>query len=98
MSPADDEGHRQPPAMQAFDGHDLDHASHGARENNLKGRSVEDPERPADGVLTGVSRLGQAALSCSNDRRESQRLINELTARSCRAYADSGKRPEVDRT
>ena len=65
------------------DSHDLIRVQ-GARENNLKDVSVELPKRRLT-VFTGVSGSGKSSLVFDTIAAESQRMINEPTARSCRA-------------
>jgi len=85
----------QPPALQAFDGHDLIRV-HGARENNLKDVSVEIPKRRPDGVSL-ASPARARALSCSNTiAAESQRLINETYSTFVQGFMPTLARPEVD--
>ena len=73
-----------PPAdPPAADRHDMIRV-HGARVNNLKDISVEIPKRRLT-VFTGVSGSGKSSLVFGTIAAESQRLINETTAPSCRA-------------
>ncbi len=71
------------PALHAADGHDLIRV-HGARVNNLKDVSVEIPKRRLT-VFTGVSGSGKSSLVFGTIAAESQRMINERIAPSCRA-------------
>jgi len=57
---------------------------HGARENNLKDVSIEIPKRRLT-LFTGVFGSGKSLLVFGTIAAESQRLINETTAPSCRA-------------
>ena len=84
----------QPPALQAFDGHDLIRV-HGARENNLKDVSVEIPKRRLT-VFTGVSGSGKSSLVFDTIAAESQRLINETYSTFVQGFMPTLARPEVD--
>ncbi|MBW4716767.1 ATP-binding cassette domain-containing protein [Saccharothrix obliqua] len=70
------------------DGHDLIRVR-GARENNLKGISVEIPKRRLT-VFTGVSGAGKSSLVFATIAAESLRLVDEARA------APTPARPEVD--
>src|SRR5215212_1409797 len=84
----------QSPARHAADGHDLIRV-HGARENNLKGISVEIPKRRLT-MFTGVSGSGKSSLVFSTIAAESQRLINETYSAFVQGFMPTLARPEVD--
>src|SRR5438445_13573356 len=68
---------------------------HGARENNLKGVSVEIPKRRLT-VFTGVSGSGKSSLVFDTIAAESQRLINETYSAFVQGFMPTLTRPEVD--
>jgi excinuclease UvrABC ATPase subunit len=80
--------------MNGADSHDLIRV-HGARENNLKGISVELPKRRLT-VFTGVSGSGKSSLVFSTIAAESQRLINETYSAFVQGFMPSLARPDVD--
>src|SRR5215212_166551 len=84
----------QSPARHAADGHDLIRV-HGARENNLKGISVEIPKRRLT-MFTGVSGSGKSSLVFSTIAAESQRMINETYSAFLQGFMPTLSRPEVD--
>ena len=67
----------------------------GARENNLKGVSVEIPKRRLT-VFTGVSGSGKSSLVFGTIAAESQRLINETYSAFVQGFMPTLDRPEVD--
>src|SRR6476661_6470367 len=76
------------------DSHDLIRV-HGARENNLKGISVEIPKRRLT-VFTGVSGSGKSSLVFDTIAAESQRLINETYSAFLQGFMPTLARPDVD--
>src|SRR6187431_3169122 len=84
----------QSPAQHAADSHDLIRV-HGARENNLKGISVEIPKRRLT-VFTGISGSGKSSLVFGTIAAESQRLINETYSTFVQGFMPTLSRPEVD--
>ncbi|MDQ4124755.1 MAG: excinuclease ABC subunit UvrA [Actinomycetota bacterium] len=76
------------------DAHDLIRV-HGARENNLKGVSVEIPKRRLT-VFTGVSGSGKSSLVFGTIASESQRLINETYSAFVQGFMPTLPRPDVD--
>ena len=68
---------------------------HGARENNLKGISVEIPKRRLT-VFTGVSGSGKSSLVFGTIAAESRRLINETYSAFVQGFMPTLARPEVD--
>ncbi|MFY1679168.1 ATP-binding cassette domain-containing protein [Streptomyces sp. WMMC905] len=76
------------------DAHDLIRV-HGARENNLKGVSVDLPKRRLT-VFTGVSGSGKSSLVFETIAAESQRLINETYSAFAQGFMPTPGRPEVD--
>ncbi|HLH25480.1 MAG TPA: excinuclease ABC subunit UvrA [Chloroflexota bacterium] len=68
---------------------------HGARENNLKGVSIEIPKRRLT-VFTGVSGSGKSSLVFNTIAAESQRLINETYSAFVQGFMPTLARPEVD--
>src|SRR5437763_9194452 len=84
----------QPPALHVADSHDLIRV-HGARENNLKGVSIEIPKRRLT-VFTGVSGSGKSSLVFDTIAAESQRLINETYSAFVQGFMPTLARPEVD--
>jgi excinuclease UvrABC ATPase subunit len=86
--------HAPSPAQHAADRHGLIRV-HGARENNLRGISVEIPKRRLT-VFTGVSGSGKSSLVFSTIAAESQRLINETYSAFVQGFMPTLARPEVD--
>jgi excinuclease UvrABC ATPase subunit len=79
---------------KAADSHDVIRV-HDARENNLKGVSVELPKRRLT-VFTGVSGSGKSSLVFGTIAAESQRLINETYSAFVQGFMPAMARPEVD--
>ena len=67
----------------------------GARENNLRGISLEIPKRRLT-VFTGVSGSGKSSLVFGTIAAESQRLINETYSTFVQGFMPSLSRPDVD--
>jgi excinuclease UvrABC ATPase subunit len=67
----------------------------GARENNLKGVSVEIPKRCLT-LFTGVSGSGKSSLVFGTIAAESQRLINETYSAFVQGFMPALARPDVD--
>ncbi|AQZ61071.1 unnamed protein product [[Actinomadura] parvosata subsp. kistnae] len=67
----------------------------GARENNLKGVSVDLPKRRLT-VFTGVSGSGKSSLVFDTIAAESRRLIDETYTAFVQAFMPSRSRPDVD--
>jgi excinuclease UvrABC ATPase subunit len=67
----------------------------GARENNLRGLSLEIPKRRLT-VFTGVSGSGKSSLVFGTIAAESQRLINETYSTFIQGFMPSLNRPDVD--
>src|SRR5829696_2417325 len=67
----------------------------GARENNLRGISLEIPKRRLT-VFTGVSGSGKSSLVFGTIAAESQRLINETYSAFVQGFMPTLARPEVD--
>jgi excinuclease UvrABC ATPase subunit len=67
----------------------------GARENNLKGVSVDIPKRRLT-VFTGVSGSGKSSLVFDTIAAESQRLINETYSTFVQGFMPNLARPDVD--
>ncbi|MGJ9424463.1 ATP-binding cassette domain-containing protein [Nesterenkonia halotolerans] len=67
----------------------------GARENNLKGFSLEIPKRALT-VFTGVSGSGKSSLVFGTIAAESQRMINETYSAFLQGFMPSLNRPDVD--
>ncbi|MDQ6948388.1 MAG: excinuclease ABC subunit UvrA, partial [Actinomycetota bacterium] len=84
----------QSPARHVADRHDLIRVQN-ARENNLKGLSVEIPKRRLT-VFTGVSGSGKSSLVFGTIAAESQRLINETYSAFVQGFMPTLARPEVD--
>ncbi|MGH7297981.1 MAG: excinuclease ABC subunit UvrA, partial [Polyangiaceae bacterium] len=82
------------PASHVADRHDLIRV-HGARENNLKGVSIEIPKRRLT-LFTGVSGSGKSSLVFDTIAAESQRLINETYSAFVQGFMPTLARPEVD--
>ncbi len=76
------------------DSHDLIRVQ-GARENNLKGVSLELPKRRLT-VFTGVSGSGKSSLVFDTIAAESQRLINETYSAFVQGFMPRLPRPDVD--
>jgi len=67
----------------------------GARENNLKGISLELPKRQLT-VFTGVSGSGKTSLVFDTIAAESRRLINETYSAFIQGFMTNQARPDVD--
>ena len=67
----------------------------GARENNLKGISVEIPKRRLT-VFTGVSGSGKSSLVFNTIAAESQRMINETYSAFVQGFLPTLARPDVE--
>jgi excinuclease UvrABC ATPase subunit len=80
--------------QHAADSHDLIRVQ-GARENNLKGVSVEIPKRRLT-VFTGVSGSGKSSLVFGTIAAESQRMINETYSAFVQGFMPTLARPDVD--
>ncbi|WP_459981171.1 ATP-binding cassette domain-containing protein [Nocardioides sp. AN3] len=80
--------------MPVADTHDLIRVE-GARENNLKGVSLELPKRRLT-VFTGVSGSGKSSLVFGTIAAESRRLIDETYSTFVQGFMPSLPRPEVD--
>ncbi len=78
----------------AADAHELIRVV-GARENNLKGISVEIPKRRLT-VFTGVSGSGKSSLVFGTIAAESQRMINETYSTFVQGFMPTLARPDVD--
>ncbi|QYF73056.1 excinuclease ABC subunit UvrA [Cryobacterium sp. PAMC25264] len=76
------------------DSHDLIRVQ-GARENNLKGITVEIPKRRLT-VFTGVSGSGKSSLVFGTIAAESQRMINETYSAFLQGFMPTLARPDVD--
>lgn len=76
------------------DSHDLIRVR-GARENNLKGVSLDIPKRRLT-VFTGVSGSGKSSLVFDTIAAESQRMINETYPAFVQGFMDALDRPDVD--
>ena len=81
-------------SKQRADSHDLIRVQ-GARENNLKGVSIDLPKRRLT-VFTGVSGSGKSSLVFGTIAAESQRLINETYSAFLQGFMPSLGRPDVD--
>jgi excinuclease UvrABC ATPase subunit len=81
-------------ALAAADSHDVIRVV-GARENNLRGISLEIPKRRLT-VFTGVSGSGKSSLVFGTIAAESQRLINETYSTFIQGFMPSLNRPDVD--
>jgi excinuclease UvrABC ATPase subunit len=77
------------------DTHDLIRVQ-GARENNLKGVSVDIPKHRLT-VFTGVSGSGKSSLVFDTIAAESRRLINETYSTFIQTFMPNLSRPDVDR-
>ncbi|MFC4121219.1 ATP-binding cassette domain-containing protein [Nonomuraea zeae] len=78
----------------AADSHDLIQVR-GARENNLKGVSLDVPKRRLT-VFTGVSGSGKSSLVFDTIAAESRRLFDETYTAFIQAFMPSRARPDVD--
>ncbi|TMR09432.1 excinuclease ABC subunit UvrA [Nonomuraea turkmeniaca] len=78
----------------AADSHDLIQVR-GARENNLKGVSLDIPKRRLS-VFTGVSGSGKSSLVFDTIAAESRRLIDETYTAFVQSFMPSLSRPDVD--
>ena len=78
----------------AADTHDVIRVQ-GARENNLKGVTIEIPKRRLT-VFTGVSGSGKSSLVFGTIAAESQRMINETYSTFLQGFMPNLSRPEVD--
>ncbi|KRF17216.1 daunorubicin resistance protein DrrC [Nocardioides sp. Soil797] len=76
------------------DSHDLIRVE-GARENNLKGISLDLPKRRLT-VFTGVSGSGKSSLVFATIAAESQRMINETYSTFLQSFMSTMARPDVD--
>jgi len=86
--------HAASAALHGADSHDLIRV-HGARENNLKGVSVEIPKRRLT-VFTGVSGSGKSSLVFDTIAAESRRLIDETYSTFVQVFMPTLARPDVD--
>jgi excinuclease UvrABC ATPase subunit len=82
------------PTPEPADSHDLIRVV-GARENNLKGVTVDIPKRRLT-VFTGVSGSGKSSLVFDTIAAESQRLINETYSSFVQGFMPNLARPDVD--
>ncbi|MCC3268732.1 excinuclease ABC subunit UvrA [Arthrobacter gengyunqii] len=82
------------PSAHAADSQDMIRVS-GARENNLRGISVEIPKRRLT-AFTGVSGSGKSSLVFGTIAAESQRLINETYSAFVQGFMPNLARPDVD--
>ena len=82
------------PALHLADRHDVIRVQ-GARENNLKGVTIEIPKRRLT-VFTGVSGSGKSSLVFGTIAAESQRMINETYSAFVQGFMPALTRPEVD--
>ena len=82
------------PTPQPADSHDRIRVV-GARENNLKGVTVDIPKRRLT-VFTGVSGSGKSSLVFDTIAAESQRLINETYSTFVQGFMPNLARPDVD--
>jgi excinuclease UvrABC ATPase subunit len=78
----------------AADSHDVIEVR-GARENNLKGISLDIPKRRLT-VFTGVSGSGKSSLVFGTIAAESRRLINETYTAFIQSFMPSVPRPDAD--
>ncbi|MEV0951411.1 excinuclease ABC subunit UvrA [Promicromonospora sp. NPDC050249] len=67
----------------------------GARENNLRGVSIDIPKRKLT-VFTGVSGSGKSSLVFGTVAAESRRLIDETYSAFLQGFMPSRPRPDVD--
>ncbi len=84
----------QPPALHPADTHNRIRV-HGARENNLRGISLDIPKRRLT-VFTGVSGSGKSSLVFDTIAAEAQRLINETYSAFVQGFMPTLARPDVD--
>ncbi|MEV5501213.1 excinuclease ABC subunit UvrA [Nonomuraea fuscirosea] len=84
----------QPRDHTAADSHDHIQVR-GARENNLKGVSLDIPKRRLT-VFTGVSGSGKSSLVFDTIAAESRRLIDETYTAFVQGFMPSLSRPDVD--
>ena len=82
------------PTPEPSDSHDRIRVV-GARENNLKGVTVDIPKRRLT-VFTGVSGSGKSSLVFDTIAAESQRLINETYSSFVQGFMPNLARPDVD--
>jgi excinuclease ABC A subunit len=82
------------PTPEPADSHDRIRVV-GARENNLKGVTVDIPKRRLT-VFTGVSGSGKSSLVFDTIAAESQRLINETYSSFVQGFMPNLARPDVD--
>ena len=82
------------PTPEPADSHDRIRVV-GARENNLKGVTVDIPKRRLT-VFTGVSGSGKSSLVFDTIAAESQRLINETYSTFVQGFMPNLARPDVD--
>jgi len=82
------------PTPEPADTHDVIRVV-GARENNLKGVTVDIPKRRLT-VFTGVSGSGKSSLVFDTIAAESQRLINETYSSFVQGFMPNLARPDVD--
>ncbi|MDO5712111.1 MAG: excinuclease ABC subunit UvrA, partial [Micrococcales bacterium] len=85
---------RHTPERHIADSHDLIRVR-GARENNLKGISLEIPKRRLT-VFTGVSGSGKSSLVFATIAADSQRMINETYSAFVQGFMPTQARPDVD--
>ncbi|MEP6854087.1 MAG: excinuclease ABC subunit UvrA, partial [Pedococcus sp.] len=85
---------KQSTPPHAADTHDVIRVQ-GARENNLKGVTIEIPKRRLT-VFTGVSGSGKSSLVFGTIAAESQRMINETYSTFLQGFMPNLSRPEVD--
>ncbi|MGO1479615.1 MAG: ATP-binding cassette domain-containing protein [Brachybacterium sp.] len=83
-----------PASPHAADAHDLIRVR-GARENNLRGISLDIPKRRLT-VFTGVSGSGKSSLVFGTIAAESQRMINETYSSFVQGFMPQLARPDVD--
>ncbi|MGP9842821.1 ATP-binding cassette domain-containing protein [Brachybacterium sp. 107] len=82
------------PRSAPADAHDVIRVR-GARENNLRGISLDIPKRRLT-VFTGVSGSGKSSLVFGTIAAESQRMINETYSSFIQGFMASLARPDVD--
>ncbi|MGO1199064.1 MAG: ATP-binding cassette domain-containing protein [Brachybacterium sp.] len=83
-----------PASPHPADAHDLIRVR-GARENNLRGISLDIPKRRLT-VFTGVSGSGKSSLVFGTVAAESQRMINETYSSFVQGFMPQLARPDVD--
>ena len=81
-------------AVHPADSHDVIRVV-GARENNLRGVSIDIPKRRLT-VFTGVSGSGKSSLVFETIAAESQRMINETYSAFIQGFMPQTTRPNVD--